>query len=295
MARSLNSRCDFKQGFFTCDLLVDAVQLVVCVKPKCGKHTLKEDREKRMEKYRPWAKWTDNDGSRCALDSLTPSVSSDSGKWLPTPEFDNKPKHFDDPRNSHSSKENIPPLESAPVPMLNIEESDFLDRSKKLLGKDNKWEAHVAQQVPLPRSSSPCPSNNQTSSLEHLEPETEHDMDVRDFSERPANDLRPPKPPRKTKVILQNLIPPPGCPDYMAMNHTVMDIPKPQPPEIRGIIPEKKNVPRGWPACLKRSPSKATFHNNDIYSKSTESSESLYKEPKEKETQEEHSPKGKNM
>ena len=60
----------------------------------------------------------------------------------------------------------MPPLESAPMPMLSIEESDFLDGTEKLLEKDNKWEAHVAQQVPLPRTSSPCPSNNQTGSLE---------------------------------------------------------------------------------------------------------------------------------
>ena len=189
----------------------------------------------------------------------------------------------------------MPPLESAPMPMLNIEESNFLDRTKKLLGKDNKWETNVAQQVPLQRSSSPCPSNNQTSSLECLETEIEDDMDIRDFSERPANNLRPPKPPRKTKVMLQNLIPLPGCPDNMVMNATVMGIPKPQPTEIRGIIPEKKKVPRGWPACLKRSPPKATFHNNNIYSKSTESSENLYEEPKEKETQDEHGHKEKNM
>ena len=49
----------------------------------------------------------------------------------------------------------MPPLESIPMPVLNIKESDFLDRTEKLLDKDANWEAHVAQQVPLPRSSSP--------------------------------------------------------------------------------------------------------------------------------------------
>ena len=137
MARSLNSRCDFRQGFFTHDMPVDTVQVVLRVKTKCVKHTLKEDNEKRMEKYRPWAKQTDNDGSKCALDSLTPSISSDSGAWLPTPEFNYKPKLFEDPRNSHSNKENMPPLEPAPMPILNIEENDFLDRTEKLLGKGN--------------------------------------------------------------------------------------------------------------------------------------------------------------
>ena len=112
MARSLNSRCDFKEIFFTCYLLVDAVQLVLHVETKQGKHSLKEDKEKRMEKYRPWAKQTDNDGSRCTIDSLKPSVSSDSGTWLPTPEFDYKLSG--DLRNNHSSKENMPPIRICP-------------------------------------------------------------------------------------------------------------------------------------------------------------------------------------
>ena len=123
------------------------------------------------------------------------------------------------------------------MPVLNVEEADFLDWTEKLLGKDNGWEAHVAQQVPLPRTSSPCPSNNQTRTLEQLETMTEDYMVVRDFSERPANNHRPPKPPRKPKVMLQNLIPSPGCPDYAVMSHTVMGIPRPPLPEIRGIFP----------------------------------------------------------
>ena len=119
-------------------------------------------------------------------------------------------------------------------------------------------------------------------------------MDVRDFSERPTNDQIPSKPPRKPKMMLQNLIPPPGCPDYVSMDASAMGTPKPQFTEVIGIIPEKKKVPRGWPTCLKRLPPKAAVHNNDIYSKATDSSENHYEEPKEK-TQEEHSPKEKNM
>ena len=115
---------------------------------------------------------------RCILESLFPSVTSDSGLWLPTPKFDYKPKLFDDPRTNPSNKENNPPFEPAPMPILNIEESDFLDRTEKLLGKDNKWEVHVGQQVPLPRSSSPYPNGNQPSSLEQLEPRTVDDMDI---------------------------------------------------------------------------------------------------------------------
>ena len=51
MAKSLNCHCDFKEGFFTCDLPVGAVELVLKVKTRRGKHMLKEDRDRRMEKY----------------------------------------------------------------------------------------------------------------------------------------------------------------------------------------------------------------------------------------------------
>ena len=49
MARSLNSRCNFENGFFTCDLPEDAMLLVVKVKTKTGNHTLVEDTEKQTE------------------------------------------------------------------------------------------------------------------------------------------------------------------------------------------------------------------------------------------------------
>ena len=120
-------------------------------------------------------------------------------------------------------------------------------------------------------------------------------MDIGDFSERTTNDLRSPKPPRKPTVILQNLTPPPGCPDYMEMNHAVMGIPRPPLAETRSFLLEKKKVPIGWPSCLKRSPPKATFNNNDIYARSAESSKNLYKEPHENKTEEDQGPKEKNM
>ena len=95
----------------------------------------------------------------------------------------------------------MPPLEPTPMPVLNIEESDFLERTEKLLEKDNKWEVHIAQ-VPLPRSSSTYPDNNQPRSLEQPGPEMDDDMDIRDFSESPVNDQRPPTPAHKPKVML---------------------------------------------------------------------------------------------
>ena len=100
--------------------------------------------------------------------------------------------------------------------IFNVEERDFLDKTEKLIGADNNWEAHVVQQIPLPRTSSPSPNNKQLGSQEQLEIFTKEDMDIRDFSERPTNDMKPPKSPRKTKAHVLDLIPPPGCPDYMA-------------------------------------------------------------------------------
>ena len=69
-----------------------------------------------------------------------------------------------------------------------------------------KWEAHMAQQIPLPRSSSPCPENR-PGAMEQLEPETDDDIDVKDFSERPANDKRPPKPKHGPSLLIQNFFP----------------------------------------------------------------------------------------
>ena len=85
--------------------------------------------------------------------------------------------------------------------------------------------------------------------------------------------------------MLQNLIPPLGCPDYMSMNTAIAGVPKPQTTEIRGILPEKKKVPRGWLTCLKRLPMKAPFHHNNIYDTHENESEHHYKEPKEKDLQ----------
>ena len=126
MARSLNSRCDFKNGFFTCDLPEDAVLLIVKVKTKTGNHTLVEDMEKWTEKFRLWKKPTNNGKSipRKLPGILTPrrndnSMTSDSG---PCPssltENEYKPRFFDEPDCMSSDKENIPPTESDTPPSL---------------------------------------------------------------------------------------------------------------------------------------------------------------------------------
>ena len=86
MTRLLNSRCDFKNGFFTCDLPEDAVLLMLKVKAKTGNHTLVEDMEKQTEKFCPWKKPT-KEGKQVpqklpgilTLRKIDNSMTSDSG------------------------------------------------------------------------------------------------------------------------------------------------------------------------------------------------------------------------
>ena len=116
MARSLHTKCDFKHGFFSCDLPVNAIQISVWVDTKHRKDTLREDRCQRTEKYKTWTKCSDD--QRHIINPMTVSNLSDSGDWLPSPESNYKPKLFDDPRNPDSSKENMPPLSQSPCLFL---------------------------------------------------------------------------------------------------------------------------------------------------------------------------------
>ena len=119
MARSLISRCDFKNGFFTCDLPEDTVLLILKVKTKTGNHTLVEDTEKWTEKFRPWKKPI-KDGKQVPQklpEVLTPqkndnSITSDSGPCPSPTENEYKPKFFDEPDCLSPDKENIPLTES---------------------------------------------------------------------------------------------------------------------------------------------------------------------------------------
>ena len=194
MARSLNSRCNFENGFFTCHLPEDAMLLVVKVKTKTGNHTLVEDTEKQTEKFRPWKKPT-KDGKtspRKLPGVLTPrrndnSMTSDSG---PCPssltETEYKPWFFDEPDCLSSDKENIPPMELITPPSLKN-----LSLEEGMTGNETEatsWEASVAKIImTTPRASSPYP--NWPSTFEQLEPDTDDDIiDITDYLERLAND-----------------------------------------------------------------------------------------------------------
>ena len=198
MARSLNSRCDSKNGFLLCDLPEDTVLLVLKVKTKTGNHTLVEDIEKQTEKFRPWKKPTkDGESSPRRLPGiLTPrknnnSMTSDSG---PCPssltETEHKPRFFDEPEYLSSDKEIIPPTESVtPISLKNLSLEEGINSKEN---EATSWEASVARSVvTTPRASSPYPK--QTSALEDLEPNTDDDtIDITNFSEKLANDKRYP-------------------------------------------------------------------------------------------------------
>ena len=125
MARSLSSRCDFENGFFTCDLPEDAILLILKVKTQAGNHTLVEDMENQTEKFHPWKKQT-KDGKQVPQKLpgvLTPrkndnSVTSDSGLCPSPTEHEYIPRFFDEPEWLSSDKENMPPLELVTPPSL---------------------------------------------------------------------------------------------------------------------------------------------------------------------------------
>ena len=177
MARSLNLRCDFDNGFFTCNLTGNAVLLVVKVKTKTGNHTLVEHMEKWTEKSRPWKKPT-KDGKtspRKLLGVLSPrkndvSVTSNSGACpLSLTDMEYKPWFFDEPECLSSDKQNIPPIESITPPSLKN-----LSLEEGMTGNETEaisWEANVAKTImTTPRASYPYP--DQPSTLEQLEPKT---------------------------------------------------------------------------------------------------------------------------
>ena len=125
MAGSLNSRCDFENGFFACDLPEDAVLLILKVKTQTGNHTLVEDTEKQAEKLGPWKKpIKDRKQVPQKLSGvLTPgkndnNITSDSGLCPSLTDHEYKPRFFDEPDCMSSDKKNIPLTESVTPPSL---------------------------------------------------------------------------------------------------------------------------------------------------------------------------------
>ena len=58
---------------------------------------------------------------------------------------------------------------------------------------------------------------------------------------------------------------PQNSPTYLPMKAAAAAPAKPHRTEIWGILLDKRKVPCGWPACLRRQPPGVAFRNNDIY------------------------------
>ena len=128
------------------------------------------------------------------------------------------------------------------------------------------WEANVARNLDsLPRSSSPYPKKK-TITLEDLETDTDDNMvNMTDFFKRPPNEKRSPRP--KQADSNQEQCPTPQNSPTHTPKSSVSTTPcaKPHGNKIWGILPDKRRVPCGWPACLRRQPPRVVFKNNDIY------------------------------
>ena len=158
--------------------------------------------------------------------------------------------------------------------------------NNKIKHEATSREANVARNLdPLPRSSSPYPKK--TSTLEDLETDMDDNMvDITDFFKRPPDEKRSPRPKQtnNTQSTAQEQCPTPqNSPTYIPMKTTTAAaIPaKPHKTKIRGILPDKRKVPHGWPACLRRQPPRVAFRNNNIYVVDDEES-SNYEEPRER-------------
>ena len=231
MARSLNSKYNFENGFFTCDLPEDAILLVVKVNTKTGNHMLVEDTERQTEKFRPWKKPTkDGKTSPKKLPGvLSPrkndnSMTSDSGPCPSSPtEMEYKPQFFDEPECLNPDKENILPLKSITPPSLKN-----LSLEEGTTGNDTEatsWKASIAKTtMTTPRASSPYP--DRPGMLEQMEPEMDDEIIViTDYAERPSNDKRSPQHVQKyvTHRVTQGHCPTPQTsPTYTAMNATAV-------------------------------------------------------------------------
>ena len=245
--------------------------LILKVKTKTGNHTLVEDTEKWTEKFCPWKK-PSKDGKQFPQKFpgvLTPkkndiSITSDSGLCPSLTEHEYKPRYFDEPDCPSSDKENMPPIESFTPPSL--KNLSIEEENSKIEHEATLWEDNVSQNLDsLPRSSSPYPKKK-THTLEDLETDTDDNMvDMTDFFDRPQNEKRSPRP-KQAEIIPEQCPTPQNSPTHTPKSSVSTTPPaKPHRNEVWGILPDKRRVPHGWPACLRRQPPRVAFRNNDIY------------------------------
>ena len=204
-------------------------------------------------------------------------MTSDSGPCHSLTEYEYKPRYFNEPEWLSSDKENMPPIESVTPPSLR--NLSLEEENNKVEHEATLWEANVARNLDsLPRSSSPYPKKK-TSTLEDLETDTDNNMvGMTDFFDRPPNERRSPRP-QQPNSNHEQCPTPQNSPTHIPKS-SVSTTPtaKLHKNEIWGILPDKRRVPHGWPACLRRQPPRVAFRNNDIYVVHDEE----YKEPRER-------------
>ena len=109
-------------------------------------------------------------------------------------------------------------------------------------------------------------------------------IDVSDIFKRPSNDKRSPRPKQTNtthSTTQGHCSTPQNSPTYVQINTaTAAALAKPNKTKIWGILPDKRKLPHGWLACLRRQPPRVVFKNNDIYRVDDEDS-NTYEEPKE--------------
>ena len=150
----------------------------------------------------------------------------------------------------------MPPIESITPPSLknlSLEEENNENDEHEA----TSWEVNVAQNLDsLPRSSSPYPKKK-TCTLEDLETNTDDNMvDMTDFFDRPQNEKRSPRP-KLIESHTEQCPTPQNSPTHASK--PPVSPANPHRNEVWGILPDKRRVPHGWPACLRRKPPRVAF------------------------------------
>ena len=119
----------------------------------------------------------------------------------------------------------------------------------------------------LPRSSSPY-LKKKTRTLEDLETDMDDNMvNMTNFFDRPQNEKRSPRP-KPLEHNSEQCPTPQNSPTHLPKGSVPTTSISPIIPhrnEIWGVLPDKRRVPCGWPACLRRQPPRVAFQTNDIY------------------------------
>ena len=155
----------------------------------------------------------------------------------------------------------MPPIESITPPSLknlSLEEENNDDNEHEA----TSWEVNAVQNLDsLPRSSSPYPKKK-TRTLEDLETDMDDNMvDMTSFFDRPQNEKRSPRP-KPLEHNSEQCPTPQNSPTHMPKSSvptTPISPTKPHRSEIWGVLPDKRRVPHGWPACLRRQPPRVAF------------------------------------